>query len=379
MGEPEKWGKAGTLKGGSRRSKPSQGKALCVSGLKYSQRGGYNHRMLGPGIEPRAAQALTEAANHSLSTSTWCSYTSVWRQVGKLAGELGLTFKLPMTTPMVRGIVGLLIRKGRKSGTILSYMASLKKAHIIQGLDSSALQDWIVTAAIKGVKNRESLSLTPRPVMTMEKLGKLRVALKKMKGPSRKKKAIWTAIIWLFMGSMRGSEILSPSKAKFDPNKTMLHRDVKEVTVKTGQEEVKTIQLKLKNPKTSRSQPIQVVELPELGGWLCPVQAYKDWQKGMKGKKKTGSKPLFIWDDDTLITLDELNAILTGLLPEEDPAMTSRAFRPALPSILARQGASEDLLRSLGRWTSQTYLTYVREGRTGDWRSLLTSLHNLKL
>ena len=137
-----------------------------------------------------------------MATSTWCSYSSVWRQVSKLASELGITFKLPMTTPMVRGIVGLLIRKKRKAGTIQTYMSSLKKAHEVQGLDSSALQDWIVQAAIKGVRNRESLCLAPRPVMTMEKLKKLRIAIKTMKGPSTKKKLVWTAVVWLFMGSL---------------------------------------------------------------------------------------------------------------------------------------------------------------------------------
>ena len=79
------------------------------------------------------------------------------------------------------------------------------------------------------------------------------------------------------------------------------------------------------------------------------------------------------------MTLVELNAILAGLLPNEDPVITTRGFRPALPSILAREGASEDLLRSLGRWTSSTYLSYVREGRTGDWKSLLSKLRGLTL
>ena len=74
-----------------------------------------------------------------------------------MASELGITFRLPMTTPMVRGIVGLLIKKKRKAGTIQTYMSSLKKAHEVRGLDSSALQDWIVQAAIRGVRNREPL------------------------------------------------------------------------------------------------------------------------------------------------------------------------------------------------------------------------------
>ena len=61
-----------------------------------------------------------------------------------MASELGISFRLPMTTPMVGGKVSLLIKKKRKSGTIQTYMSSLKKAHMVRGLDSSGLQDWIV-------------------------------------------------------------------------------------------------------------------------------------------------------------------------------------------------------------------------------------------
>ena len=145
-----------------------------------------------------------------------------------------------------------------------------------------------------------------------------------------------------------------------------------------GKEQVTTLQLTLKIPKTSHIQPVQIVELPELGGWLCPVKAYRDWQKSRKGRK-LNCRPLFTWEDSTLLTLGKLNAILAGLLPNEDPVITTRGLRPALPSIQAREGASEDLLRSLGRWTSSTYLSYVREGRTGDWKSLLSKLRGLIL
>ena len=90
-------------------------------------------------------------------------------------------------------------------------------------------------------------------------------------------------------------------------------------------------------------------------------------------------KPVFVWKDGTLVTLEDINRVPTVLLPGMDPRITTRAFRPALPSILAREGASEAMLKALGRWTSRTYLHYVREGRTGDWRGLLTKLRELAL
>ena len=60
--------------------------------------------------------------------------------------------------------------------------------------------------------------------------------------------------------------MLVPLKKQFDPCKTLLSRDVKTKVVRTGEEVVNTIQLTLKAPQTSRFLPVQIVEMPELGG-----------------------------------------------------------------------------------------------------------------
>ena len=354
------------------------GKPLSVSGKKYSQRGGYTARVVGPGLQPGLATALVEAANFSLASATWRSYASVWRQVGKISEQTGVKFRFPMSTTMVQTLVGALIRNGLKSGTVISYMCSIRRAHKLRGADASALDDEVVKAAIKGLRNREAMVPVPRAVITLKKMSEAHKNLRKLKISSRRKKTIWAALVFLFMGSLRGSEILSPEKKKFDPAKTLMGSDIKVVKIKTGNEEVTTIQLTLKQPKTSRSLPVQVVELPEIGGWMCPVKAHRQWQEGKKNKT-VGGKALFTWDDDSLITLSEINGILAVILEEEEPRLTTRAFRPALPTILARQGVSEESLKSLGRWTSRTYLHYVREGRSADWQGLLRNLKNLKI
>ena len=126
-------------------------------------RGGYTVKLLGPGLQPELASALVGAANHNLASSTWRSYYSVWRMLGKIARETGLTFRFPLTMPMVRNLVGLLIKKGMRSSTVLTYMASLKQAHKLRGLDASSMEDEVVKAAIQGMKNRESLTPLSRP------------------------------------------------------------------------------------------------------------------------------------------------------------------------------------------------------------------------
>ena len=74
-----------------------------------------------------------------------------------------------------------------------------------------------------------------------------------------------------------------------------------------------------------------------------------------------------------------MNTMLGVLLDKEVPKIRTRAFRPALPSILVREGASEEMLKSLERWTSSTNLHYVREGKTGDWKGLLQQMRNLSM
>ena len=140
---------------------------------------------------------------------------------------------------------------------------------------------------------------------------------------------------FLFLSSLRWSEILSTDSKKFDPQKTLSGGDLKLVTVQAQGEDMEMIRIKLKQPKTSRLQLTQIVVLPATGGWLCPVMAYKNWQKGRKGGI-IGGRPVFTWKEVSLITLEDMNHILGVLLDKEHPKITTRAFRPALPSILAR-------------------------------------------
>ena len=68
------------------------------------------------------------------------------------------------------------------------------------------------------------------------------------------------------MGSLRGSEILSYDSLKFDPVKTLLGSDIKTLEAESSGRKVQILQLRLKQPKTARSNPVQIVELSETAG-----------------------------------------------------------------------------------------------------------------
>ena len=48
-------------------------------------------------------------------------------------------------------------------------------------------------------------------------------------------------------------------------------------------EQLMVVQLRLKQPKTARMNTQYLVELPDTGGWYCPVQALESWVHARKG------------------------------------------------------------------------------------------------
>jgi hypothetical protein len=358
-------------------SSANPGKLIVVSGLKYGMRGGYGKEFLSPRLGGDLATLLVNAANHSLCSSTWQNYSSTWKRLGKITRETGVSFSYPMSTLMVQTLVAHLMRSGLKSSTIRSYLSAIRQGHVIRGLDAPALSETVVKAALKGLGNIEVLrDDNPRAVMTLDLMRMARENLRDMRMSGERKRLIWTVLIFLFMGSLRASEILGTDPRKFDPTKTLCGADIKIIKVEAQDEELRVIQLRLKQPKTARTNPQQLVELPETGGWLCPVQALESWLRLRKGGM-VGGRPAFTWKDGSIATLTDFNKILEALLGREKPKITTRAFRPALPTILAREGATESMLLSLGRWTSKSYLHYVRKGRTNDWKGLLLKLRKI--
>ena len=97
------------------------------------------------------------------------------------------------------------------------------------------------------------------------------------------KGSIWTVIVLLFMGSLRGSELLLYDKIKFDPVKTLLVGEISLIKANgLDGKEIEILSIRHKPPKTARSNPHQVVELAETGGLLCPIKAWKSWWDGRK-------------------------------------------------------------------------------------------------
>ena len=57
--------------------------------------------------------------------------------------------------------------------------------------------------------------------------------------------------------------------------------------------------------------------------------------------------------------------------------LTARCFRPGIITILARKGMSTELMKDIGRWTSSSFNSYIKKGRSNNWAKMLKTLRGL--
>ena len=370
----ELWPEWRNANGQEAEETPGRTLPKLITGSKYGPKGGFDKACLSPSIKGVYANELVKVANHALSANTWKGYSTIWNNIAKISRETKVKITYPMNLEMVQAILGYYVVKGLKASTIRGYMASLKKGHAIKGCKSEALDVRFVETILNGLKNKESIEKQqPKGVVTLEIL---ELVWKKLKASAlhiSDKRLLWAASSLLFFGSLRPSECLCARRQEFDEAKTLTWADVKFIDAKIDGKTVEFVQLKLKNPKTASSLPDQVVELPALDTKHCAVKAMKKWHQVSKAELHK-DHPVFMKRSGELATVGYFNTVLKDILGEISPKITARSFRPGLSTILARQGASQESLKSLGRWTSKAYLCYIKKGRANNWRNSYVQL-----
>ena len=86
---------------------------------------------------------LVEAANHSLATSTWKQYQTVWARLKKITRNTGVVFCLPMSALMVHTFTAYFLAKGLRAqvmqGQLMSYRTEEGQSNLALAL--KALSD----------------------------------------------------------------------------------------------------------------------------------------------------------------------------------------------------------------------------------------------
>ena len=176
------------------------------------------------------------------------------------------------------------------------------------------------------------------------------------------KHLVWSVAALAFNGAFRIHELLSWTSSQFDPNFTLLGRDVNLKTIKVAGKKVSILQVKIKSPKTDRVGADTIVDVYESGGPLCPLRAFSNWRAVAAHTIK--SYLLFIDDQGLPLTGKRFNTILKDswgkYLDYRVGKITSHSFRAGIASLPGVIGFSEGEIKAVGRWSSRAYLDYLK-------------------
>ena len=306
-------------------------------------------------------KAPIAAANHSLTKETWSSYNTAVKNLRKCSREMGMAMDFPLDNEKTLVFVGWLLDRDLAPATISTYLAGIRQAHLAAGIFINTLRSPIINQIIQGainlraIKKREREKPTRLPVTpTVLKLIKAELKISDLE--KKDKLLVWSVCTLAFMGAFRIHELLAKREGVYDPNFTLLGRDVKVKKVKVGKEEVKSMTILLKSEKKDRVGKSTVVDVYQSGGELCPVKAFEKWKKNTNF---ASSMPAFRLTSGKPLTGKNLNKILEGLLGKhldyKRGKISSHSFRSGMASLMGSLGYTEDQIQAVGQWSSQAY------------------------
>ena len=314
------------------------------------------------------AEALLGA---SAARRTWKVHKSALNKVRKVEENLGVSLDFPWGSLSVVNFILGCAMESLKASTVRNYLSQVKKAH----LQADVLWDpdmAIPNALIKGMSNTEPgkkkrIAVTPKMLMGFWE----DLKSKRKLWPRHDVRLFWMLICFLWSGSFRVSEMLAPTSTGFIEEETFCWNRLSEMKGAIAGSEARWLIVKLLRPKEHREGRGGVnVELFELGPdtrW-CPVRALEKFKKDCTLKREK-EMPVFRLASGKNLTADMLNsyiksvASLLGDYPG-DVGVTSHSFRAGIVSLMGAMGEPEDLIKAIGRWTSDSWMLYAKSGRS---------------
>ncbi len=323
------------------------------------------------GIDKKEARELSNISNHGLSKSTWSNYSTAERMLKMCGKATGKCMELPLDQAKTLIFINWLVKERQaKHGTICSYLAGIKQLHVILGLEKVVIRTELVNLVLNGRRNQEILE-KKRGDQSRGRLPVTLAVMKLIKGTLRdshmetkRKLSIWAICCLAFNGSFRIHELLCKEEEKFDPQFTLLNKDIKVVRDMEKGKEV--IVLFLKWPKEDKAGKGIEMEVFETDNEVCPVRALKKWWQWAGSRNP--DQPAFMQPEGGAWTgklfNKELHDLLKPHVDAKEGSITSHSFRSGVPSMLGRVGYSDAQLQAVGRWSSRAFEHYVKLPRS---------------
>jgi hypothetical protein len=292
--------------------------------------------------------------------------------LAKCQAQTHTDLSLPFNEKKALIFIDWLARKRNlKQATINSYLAGVRQLHIINNIEPPNFRSGLVKLVLKGIGNSEGIqkrqsNYTGRLPMTPSMLLVFKQLITASDRNTHDKRLIWAVATMAFAGAFRIGELLAKLESTFDPNFTLLAKDVTWSSDSNGDT---ILHVCLKCPKESKTAAPTVVDIYQNNGPLCPAKAFLSWRKMAH---REPDLPLFRNRQGTPLTGKKLNSIIHTLLdPYTDKNIRTfgtHSFRIGLASMLGKLGCPDEDIMAGGRWSSRAFQFYVKLKRTNRSR-----------
>lgn len=343
-----------------------------MRGSKYGSRKEITENMFSScDIPSDVAESLAVVGSFGLAKSTWSTYRTAEKQLLTCQKNTKSSMELPMTQSKILIFIDWLIRvKKLKATTINSYLAGIRQLHVLRGMEPPTIRSVAVNMVLKGKKNMDNmkdrnLTKPKRLPMTLSLMELLKAKIRCWEQPNDKKLLTWAVATAAFHGSFRIHEILARETRTFDPDFTLLGRDVQLSAGTSDAGGRRRLSFSLKSPKEDRTGKTVKVDVYETFGTTCPVKAFCKWKKL---SNVPDDKPLFTHNNGKPLTGRALNSDLKSLLEDHidysKGGIWSHSFRAGIPTLMAERGFEDKEIQITGRWNTRAFEFYTKHPST---------------
>ena len=321
-------------------------------------------------LPQKVRRALVGCANNAVSKDTWANYNVIMKHMENCQVEFGMRFDFPMTLDMLLALVGYLREtKKLKAVTIENHLCALRYVHLSKGVFLTSLRPDMIKTLLKGMSHddlklkRASVDRLP---VTLQVMLLLEMEIEDANNWSREYKLlVWSVATLAFFGSFRCGELLSKKANSIDPDVDLQLKDIRIVKRFVNKEKIELLEVNLKSPKEAKENVKSIkVEVFGNGTALYPLKAFKNYVTRV-GVKNGNSAAFRLPVIGLAYRHQRFNNDLKSLLSKHlrYGKLSGHSFRSGLSSLLGQAGFSDSEVMAMGRWSSDSFLKYVKTGR----------------
>ena len=237
--------------------------------------------------------------------------------------------------------------------TVKSYLCAVRSQQIVLGLGDPLTCTPRLEYVLPGLKRAQS-SKCPSCLLRLPVTQNIMVLIRSSLNLQDFDDAmLWAAFCTAWFGFSRVGEFTTPPSG-FDP---AVHLSLNYVAV-DSHVHPSVVRLSLKAFKTDPYRTGVQLLLPRTDHLLCPVSSLSHYIR----RRGSSPGPLFVFADGSALSrrlvTDRLRSILASAGVEGN--FSSHSFRIGAATSASAAGLPDSTIRTLGRWSSDAYLVYVR-------------------